>query len=393
MNAVRLIWAAWRDRPLTTLMHAAMMAVGVAVAVAMLLVSAQVERRLDRDARNIDLVIGAKGSPLQLVMAAVFQIDIPTGNISLPDVDRIAADPRVAMAAPIGLGDAAQGFRIVGADARFLDIHEARIATGRPFEKPMEAVLGAAAARRLGLREGDTFHGSHGLGEGGAEHDHEDFVVVGTLAPTGAVVDRLIVTPLESVWQVHELDTASRASLEATAVLVRTRTPFAAMAMKQEINRGTTMVAARPPEESARLFTLVGAGTQVLRGFAVLLIALAALSVFVSLSATLREQRGDIALLRAMGATRGAVFGVLMGQGVATAFAGAIAGLALGHAALEVFSQFSPQARDLGLTGALFDQGEIAVAVAALGAGVIAALIPAIRAYREDVAHTLQEAS
>jgi len=387
--ALGLIAAAWRDRPLTAALHTLMMAAGVAVATALLLFSVQSDRRLAHDARGIDLVIGAKGSPLQLVMAAVFHIDVPTGNIALADAQRIAADPRVAHAAAIGLGDSVRGWRIVGADAAFFALHEAAPAIGRLPEAPMEAVIGADAARRLGLRPGDSFHGAHGLGDGGDHHD-EDYTVVGVLAARGSVIDRLIVTPLESIWATH--GAPAETAREATAVLVRTKTPFAAMALKQEVNTGTTMVAARPPEEAARLFSLVGAGADAMRGFAVLLIGLAALSVFAGLLSLLRERRGDIALLRAMGATRVTVFGALLGQGLATAALGAGIGIGLGHIAIEAFARMSSQARELGLTGLSAHPGEFVIVTAALGAGLLAALIPAIGAYRVDVAQTLSEA-
>jgi putative ABC transport system permease protein len=389
MIALRLIAAAWSDRPVTAALHVIAMAAGGAVATALLLFTAQTERRFERDARGIDLVIGAKGSPLQLVLAAVFQADVPTGNIALADVERIAADQRVARAAPIGLGDSVRGFRIVGANADFLALHDARLSEGRLPAAPMQAIVGAVAARRLGLKIGDTFHGSHGLGEGGEKHE-ADYVVVGLLAPAGSVVDRLIVTPLASVWLVH--GKAAVGAREATALLVRARTPFAAMALKREINAGTSMIAARPPEEAARLFALVGAGAAAMQGFAILLMGIAALSVFVSLTTALRERRGDIALLRAMGATRGTVFVALLGQGLATAAAGAVLGVGIGHGATEAFALVLPQARDLGLTGRVVDPREVWIGLAAVAAGLAAALIPAFGAYRIDVADALSEA-
>lgn len=389
MIALPLILAHLRDRPATFALQAFLLAIGVAMATALLLFSAQSETRLARDAQGIDLVIGAKGSPLQLVMAAVFQADAPTGNLPLETATRLASDPRIAAAAPIGLGDAYGAYRIVGADAGYLSLMNAHIGAGRLHQAPMEAVLGAEVARATGLRVGDHFQGGHGL-TGGDEIHADAYVVTGVLAPTGAVIDRLIVTPLESLWSTH--GAAAEAARETTAVLVRTRTPFAAMSLQREINADTALVAARPPEEMARLYALVGAGADVMRGFALVMIAAAALSVFVTLLSALRDRRGEIALLRAMGATRKTVFATLMGQGLLAAIVGTLCGLMLGHVLIEALADASMQARGFGLTGRAFDPRELWIAFAGIGAGALAALGPAIGAYRTDVASTLAEA-
>jgi putative ABC transport system permease protein len=290
----------------------------------------------------------------------------------------------------------------------------------------MEMVLGASAAERLGAKLGDTLASAHGLGEGGERHKHGSYVVVGILAPTGAVIDRLALTPLESVWTLHETHlpvgaerigglqgraptttlpapaqhthahteavTHSAPDHEVTAVLVRTRSPIAGPRMKREINQDTAVLAARPADEAARLFVLVGAGAQAFRTFAYVLIATAALSVFATLLAALNDRRGDVALLRTMGATRLMIFGLLMLHGLVIAGLGVALGLALGHGLLHAASQILPQARDFGLTGMDWRPGEIWIAIAGLGAGALAALVPAVAAYRTDIARTLAEA-
>jgi len=389
MIAVSVILANLRDRPATFALQAFLLAIGVAMATALLLFSAQSETRLARDARGVDLVIGAKGSPLQLVMSAVFQADAPTGNLPFETAMRLATDQRVAIAAPIGLGDAFGAHRIVGADERYLSLAGARVGAGRLHRAPMEAVLGAAAARATGLRIGDRFQGGHGLTGGGDIHADE-YTVTGILTPTGAVIDRVIVTPLESLWSTH--GAAAEAAKETTAVLVRTRTPFAAMSLQREINADTALVAARPAEEMARLHVLVATGADVMQAFAVVMIMAAALSVFVTLLSALRDRRGEIALLRAMGATRSSVFTVLLGQGALTAFFGTLTGLLAGHVLLEALSHASVQARGFGLTGWAFDPRELWIAGAGVGAGVLAALGPAVTAYRTDISVTLAEA-
>jgi putative ABC transport system permease protein len=412
---IGLMWAQLRERPITTLLHVVLLALGVATAVAMLLFSAQTGQRLERDAQGIDLVIGAKGSPLQLTLSSVFHADVPTGNIPYTELQRLRDDPRVRQAIPLGLGDSVRGHRIVGTEPAYVALYGAELAQGAMFEASMQAVLGAETARTLGLKVGDTFAGRHGLGDGGAEHEYAPYTVVGVLAPTASVIDRLALTPLESVWDVHEghdhaptdvkaeehdhdhshdhaAEHPPERPRETTAILLQLKSPVAALGMRQQINKDTAFLAARPADEAARLFSLVGLGVETIRIFALVLIAAAAASVFVTLSAALNDRRGEIALLRAMGATQGQVFTLLLLQGFVIAALGVAFGIGLGHLLVEMLAQNAPQARGFGLTGWAWAPGESWIIVGGLAAGLLAALPAAIRAYRTDIAKTLAEA-
>ncbi|MBL8512544.1 MAG: ABC transporter permease, partial [Betaproteobacteria bacterium] len=192
--------AALKSRAGGALLTILLFALGVAIIVALLLVNRQLEAKSEKDNAGIDLVVGAKGSPLQLVLSSVYHVDIPTGNIGGEDAQRIAAMPRVKTAVPLALGDSYRRFRIIGTDARFDALYGLKLATGMRATQPMQATLGATAARESGLTIGATFAGNHGLSEGGGAHGEEKFIVTGVFAPTGSVADRLILTPLESVW-------------------------------------------------------------------------------------------------------------------------------------------------------------------------------------------------
>lgn len=391
MTALRLIFAYLRDRPFSAALYACMLAIGVAAATALLLFSEQSHARLTRDARHVDLVIGHKGSPLQLVLSAVFHADIPTGNVPYAEVDRLRHDRRVTIAAPIALGDSAGGFRIVGTDESFLTLHEAHLAQGAAFARPFDAVLGASAARGLHVQVGETFAGAHGLGAGGDAHEAHPYRVAGVLAPTGAVIDRLILTPHESVWELHGAPQGE--ARETTAILLRTRSPLFALSLRQEINAATPYLAARPADETTRLFTLIGQGAALMQAFAYVLIGAAALATFATLLSALRERRGDIALLRVMGATRATVFTILLGQGLVIAGAGVLLGVGAGHGLVEAMARVSTQAESFGLTGLRFYPSEGWIILGGLMAGALAALAPAWSAYRTDIARTLAEAS
>ena len=395
MSMLRLAWAYLAARPLLTALNVAVLAIGVGTMVLLLLFTGQAEERLARDASPVDLVVGAKGSPLQLILSSVLQVDVPTGNISYAEARKLAANPMVASATPISLGDTFRGHRIVGSDASYLALYGARVAQGRVFAQPMEAVLGAEVARRTSVGTGAQLVGSHGLGATGASHEGHAYRVVGVLAPTGTVSDRLVITPLESVWEVHEEHHEAKPARaagdrEITALLVKYRTPLAAALLPRQVNATTSMQAAAPAYEMARLMNLVGVGVDVLRLFAMVLMATAAISMFVALMAALQERRYDLALLRTLGAHPATLFTLVAAEGVTLVVAGVILGLVLGHAAAGVLGSWIARSNAWGITGFAWQPAEGWVALAVLAAGAATCLIPASQAYRRDPAILLK---
>ena len=202
MTWLRLAWANLIGSPLTSTVNALLLALGTSSIVLLLLAGVQFSNTMSRDAEGIDLVLGAKGSPVQLILSSVYHADVPTGNISMAEAERWANDPRISRAIPLSLGDSFQNFRIVGTTHDYLELYRAEVAEGRRWEASMEAVVGAAVAREAGLSLGSTFAGVHGL-DGGHAHDEDLYEVVGILSPTRTVADRLVLTSLESVWSIH----------------------------------------------------------------------------------------------------------------------------------------------------------------------------------------------
>lgn len=399
-TALPLAFAYLRERLPATLLNMLLLALGVATIVALLLTLSQAEQRMDRDAAGIDLVVGAKGSPLQLILSSVFQVDIPTGNIPLAEADRISAEPVVKRAIPLALGDSYRSFRIVGTTPAYLELYGARIQTGRVWAKPMEVLVGAEAAARTGLVTGQKFAGTHGLADGGGTHANQPFDVVGTLKPTGAVVDRLILTSVDSIWNVHThaADEATRAQDETanagaeneiTALLIQYSTPMAAVSFPRRVNAVSGLQAAAPAMETARLFALLGFGVTALKLFATIMMLCAGLGIFIGLMSVLDERRADLALLRVLGAARGTVFLTILIQGFALGVAGVILGLLLGHAGAEWIGRTVAQVHRVQLTGLTWVNAEFWVIGAALGLALAAGLFPAWRAYRDAVPELL----
>ena len=416
---VRLAIAYARRRPLSTLLVVLLLALGIGVVTLTLILSRELSDRMTRDARGIDLVVGAKGSPLQLVLCGVYHVDVPPGNIPLAAVAELRANPMIAQAIPLALGDSFRGAWIVGSEPALIEHYGGHLASGALWKAPMEAVLGSAVAQSSGLKVGDRFVGSHGLALNGPQHGDHPYLVTGIVGPTGTVLDRMVVTSLDSVWVIHEDHEADEVesgagapsagpapgkdttgdkapsekapSREVTLVLVRYRSPLAAATLPRAINASTQLVAASPALETARLLTVFGVGTDVLRGFAWLLVAASALMLFVALAQALEERRYDLAILRTLGATRMHVASVLLLESLTLTALGALLGIGMGHLAAAAIASWLPSAATLAPAASRWLADEWLILALALGAGILAALLPAWRAARLDVAAALAD--
>jgi putative ABC transport system permease protein len=388
--AFRYLWA----RPLATVLNLVLLTLGLAAITFVVLVSEQVQRSFQRDLAGIDLVVGAKGSPMQLILAGVFHIDVPPGNVSLADVQELAKHPMVAQVIPMSLGDSFRGFRIVGTTPEYLAHYRMRFAKGQGWAGGMEAVVGADVARSTGVTAGDRFMGNHGLGAGGNPHGETPYLVTGVLAPCGCVMDRLVLTALESVWHVHGKVDATHEDdeehREVTMALVRYRTPLAAASFPRHVNSATDLQAAAPAIEVTRLLRMLGVGSEVLQGVGAVLLLTAALSVFIALWTAVRERRADLAMLRMLGASPGKVAALLLAEALWLAVLATMLGLAAGHGLAALAGLVLQKQQSLPLSGALWVPAEGWIPVAAMLTAGAAALIPALSAYRVDVATLLQ---
>ena len=344
------------ERPWQFALAVMLCALGMASAIAIVWLQSTLERHARRQAEGIDIVVGAKGSALQNVLAAVYYLDVPNGNISLTEVDALRANPQVAKAIPIGIGDSVGGARIVGSTDEFIPFYGGTLAAGVLASAPMDAVIGAGVARRTKLKLGDNFVGAHGLGlglgGGGDAHDAFPYRVVGILNPTGRVIDETVVTPLESVWLVHEAhggaaaanggaaaangtSTAVSVSVnrEATFALIQATGPIGVATLPRLINARPGLQAAVPALESARLLASFNWVALLVKAFAGILVAAAMASLLGALLQALARREPDLALLRAMGATRRTLACLVLGESlalitVATLVAGGLLALA-----------------------------------------------------------------
>ena len=391
--AFRYLWS----RPLAALLNLLLLTLGLASITFVLLASEQIDRAFERDLAGIDLVVGAKGSPMQLILAGVFHIDVPPGNIRLDDVRELGKRPEVAKLIPLSLGDAFRGYRIVGTTADYPAHYRVTLAQGQPWSQPMEAVLGAQVAQATGIKPGDSFIGSHGLGAGGHEHGNDPYRVTGVLAPCGCVVDRLILTATESVWRVHEKTMAAdeedrkalQAEREVTIALITYKSPLAAASFPRWVNSATEMQAAAPAVEVSRLLRMLGVGSEVLRGVGAVLLLAAGLSVFIAFWTAVRERRADLAMLRMLGATPAKVAALLLCEALWLAMLASVLGLVAGHGLTALVGYLLEAQRSLPMSGRIWVPSEAGIPVAAVAVATLAALIPVVSAYRVDVAQLL----
>lgn len=361
---------------LSTLLSLLLLTCGTGIISLLLLSQHQLTTKFDNDLRDIDMVVGAKGSPLQLVLSSVYQLDAPTGNIPLPEAEKLAQHPMVKQAIPLAYGDSYQSFRILGTDSNYLAKYDARFVSGGIFHAPMEAVIGSNIPD---LKAGDEFTGMHGLGHTGEEHAEFKYKVVGVLARTNTVLDNLVLTDIQSVWKIHE-----HAHKDLTALLIKFRTPVAMISLPRFINENTNMQAAIPQLEIKRLFSLMGLGIKTLQGIAFAIVIISGISVFMALYTRLKERKYELALARAMGSSRGLISVFLLTEGLILVFSGTLIGLVVSRVGLK----FMAAKYHVTVSNGLLPE-EWWLLLGTLFIGILAAVLPALKAFHLNISKTL----
>jgi putative ABC transport system permease protein len=412
MNIVLLVWSYLKSKPLNTVLNIVLLALGITVITVLLLFNKQLEEKISSNAKGIDLVVGAKGSPLQLILCNIFHIDFPTGNINLKEAERIAKNRLIKKVIPLALGDSYQAYRIIGTNREYAELYQAELSQGEWWSNEMEVTLGANAAEALKFSIGDKFESTHGLTQGGHAHEDQQFIVKGILKRSNTILDNLILTNVESIWHVHEEHTEESLSVvqsdssfipskliathpagdstkEITSMLIQYRSPMAAIQLPRLVNGKSNMQAASPAFETARLFSILGVGVNILMSFAYVLIFISALSIFIALYNSLKERRYDLAIMRSMGASRSKLFVTVLAEGITLTFLGSIIGVVLAHGILMILAGVVEETRKAGISGIIFYSEEWIILAGSLFLGILCALLPAIQAYRTDISKVL----
>ena len=425
MSILHLSWKNILNKPLNLVLNLVLFALGVGLISLLLLVNVQLEDKFEKNFAGIDLVIGAKGSPLQLILSSLYHLDAPTGNMPVSEAKAFLnpKHPIFKSAIPLSLGDSHRGYRIIGTNTGFIDLYAAKFADGKLFEENMEVVVGATVAKNLNIKLSDEFKSSHGLieDENLVHEDAAPFKVVGILGKTGSVIDQLIVTKTQSIWAVHDehdheaeestehnkaehnhdhdeaehsedLPLTSYEDKSITSLLVKFKgRNIQALNMARNINENTNFQAATPAIEINRLYTLLGVGEEALKAMALLIIFVSGLSIFISLFSSLRERKYELAVMRTLGARPGFLFQLIIFEGIIIAVLGCFCGIALSHGSMVLLADFLEKSYRYDFSAAIFLKEEIYIFGGSLVIGIIAAIIPAFQASKTDIHATLAD--
>jgi len=400
-------------------------ALGVGLISLLLILNKQLQDQFEKNLAGINLVVGAKGSPLQLILSSMYHIDSPTGNIPIKSAKALMnpKHPLIDQAIPLSMGDSHQGYRIIGSTYDLVNL------------------LGA------------NFYSSHGLiiDDNLVHDDAPAFKVAGIFQPTGSVLDQLILTNTQSIWKVHDSheheegaaqedrdghdhsdheghdhddheghdhsdheghdhdnheghDHAAanpammptnealltNADQSITSLLIKFKNNnYRTLNMQRNINENTEMQAATPAFEINRLYSMMGTGTDALQMLAYVIVFVSGLSIFISLFSSLRERKYELALMRVMGSSPGKLFVLIILEGLILAVLGYLIGIALSHIGMEILAKYMSDAYRYSFSGAMFLKEELYLLLGALGIGFIAAIIPAMQAKNTDISRTL----
>lgn len=388
MRLLLLSLRSLRARPAGALLAVLLLAAALACAVLAVLGHQQLRQAFARDRAGVDNVLGAPGDATALVMGSLFQLEVPPGSMPMAQVHALRQQAGVGPVLPLALGDNFRGYRIVGATPDYLSHYGATFADGQAWRRTLQTVVGAEVARATGIQVNNTFIVTHGLETAGTDkHKQAPLRVIGVLAPCGCVLDRLIITPLESVWYLHddsmtaddsEKDGRQDAHRSITAVLLPGATPPALAAWAQQA--GLQLAPVRPALTQWQLgLRQISLWLHVVAG---VLLLLGAAVCALTLSAGVRGVDSAYALLDLLGASPGRRVALVLCQVVLLALLACLLGLAGGHAATHWLGQAWQAQLPVRLNGLVWQQAEWLGLAAILGVALLAAAWPARQAAR-----------
>jgi putative ABC transport system permease protein len=443
MSLWKIAWRSIRQRTLASGLTAFSMGMGVALVVTVLVIHGVISQSFRRGAQGYDLIIGAKGSPLQLVLNTVFHLSQPLENIPYSYYQEFIEGrfaPAVEAAIPICTGHDYKGYPAIATipeyfeKLTYLEDKKYSFAEGKNFEEEnyWDAVIGDVAARRAGLKLGSTFSPVAQAVEAGEKHHHHDFKVVGILEHTGTPNDRAIFMNIEGFWRepahlqgtpsgvaflsgksgatsektaknqaaehdAHDNDGQDRdahepINKEVSAILVCTQTHKQILAMDLEsvVNKEHVAQAVFHSLEIAKLFdSIIGNIQLLLLVLAVLVVIVAGIGIMVSMYNSMSDRRHDIAIMRALGASRYTVMSIILMESILLSLGGGALGLLIGHGLIGALG--TTIADQTGVIVKVWDFQTVEL-ILIPGLVVLATLVgylPAMYAYKTDVVKSL----
>lgn len=396
MNFFTLAVSGLSHKPFQSGLSILAVILGMAMLTAVYLLSNGIADGLKRNSAGIDVVAGAKGSPLQLILSTIYHTDVPIGNIDMDEYEEIKNNKMVKTAIPLAMGDNYKGFRVIGTTPDYINLYKGEIIEGRLFEKYFEVVAGSQISMKLG----EEFAARHGFAADSTDiHDDKLYKIVGKLKPTGTVIDKLFITPLASIQKAHSYEhedgehhhDEEGSSQQITAILIEAKNGAALMNLPRHINQDGHMQAANPSYELAKLSKNFGVGQDVLNTLGLSILGLSVLMVFSTLALSLSERRYDMAVFRVLGASPFGLFMILMIQGVLIAAIGTVIGIVTGHIFAYSLVELLGSFEGIIVKEAMLTTHKMDIIFLVLGcfAGMIAALPAALSAAKTDIARLL----
>ena len=416
MSFWKIVLKSLRHHRFSNGLAAISIAMGIALLVAVYSFKEQSQKTFTEAGLGVDAILGPKGSPLQIVLNAVYHLEDMPGKIKWSYFKEVKKQRIVTQAIPFVVGHSYGGVRVNAIDPRFLSdfeylpgkkfsFSEEERGQGRPFSGSHEAVAGWAAAKLLNIKLGQTFNPVCGVQEWDPAHEEDLITFVGILAPTGTPHDRAIYIPLETFYGLggHPEETAIMAEQEeyreisgAYIKIKRIRGGAihpAIQDLKFAINQSDRNQLVVPAEVMPRLHNIIGWMDRVLIAIAIILTVLSSLFLFFSLLQSLREMRRDLALFRALGATRVSVMGLVISEALIISLLGGIIGLCLGHWLIGMGAHFIKVETGVSFTAGYLSMIDWVVVPGAALLGFLAGLVPGIQAYRLGVLQNLSPVS
>lgn len=395
MNNGLLVRRLLAGKRLQNILAAAVMALCVALAVSVLLLAAGLHSGLTQAAKPFPMLMGAKGSPNQLVLNSVFLKDQPVGNIPYAKLAELRRNKNVAQATPLAFGDNYRGYRLVGAERDIFQLAAVgesapwlQLAQGRAFAGEGEAVLGAEAARGTGLKLGDTFASVHGVtvAPGGRTHAGR-YKVVGVLREVNGPYDSAVLVDIQSVWRQHKYESAAE-ERQVTAIVARPRGYAEALQLSASYSKNSGVQFIFPSKTVIKLFAIMGNVEKLLQLLALAVTALALLiiggSLYWLMLGSLRQQ----GVMRALGATTAQINRLYFALGMTLVAAGLVGGVLLGHGVYALAGRLLRESAGLYLPFTILPaEGVLAIAILALGA--FCSWLPVYLLGKRDVAEYL----
>ena len=421
MNIFKLSIKNIISKPLSSILSLALLIFGIGIISLLLQLNSLIKTQMDNNLKGIDMVVGAKGSPLQLILSAVYHIDSPTGNISFEDAKKIKNNRMVGSSIDLLYGDNYKGYRIVGTEEKFLELYNAKIKEGRKWNNPLEVVVGSKIHTKLNISIDDELISSHGLRETGEQHSDQLFKVVGLLEPSNSVIDQLIVTSPESIWDLHddhdhdeehehdhdeehehdhdeehehdydEEQEHDHDDKEITAMLIKFKSPMNIIQFPRQINENTNLQAAVPSYEISRLFKLFGFGIETLTYLAYLIIIVSGFSLFINLFNSMRERKYEMALIRTLGSSRRQLSMMIIFESLILTTVGFFIGLLLSRLGVMFVSSLMEESLNYNLNSFGILNEELWLLVLSIFIGLVSSIIPALQVYNLNISETLAD--